>query len=428
MRLSFLTEWADTGARSVRCGRRDVLPGLQKYVDDGTLRVEFRDLAIFGEESIKAATAARAAGEQGTSEFQHALFVALPNQGHPDIPDELVLGIVANLGMDVEKFTADWADPTHREGVLADSAEAQGFGIQQHAVVRHRVPVPLRRPATGTVRSGHRRAGSPALLMEIGYAGAFLGGVAALFSPCAAMLLPAFFAYAFGRSAVTLVSRTALFYLGLLLTLVPLGIGAGVLGGLLTTHRGAVAAVGGVALIIFGLLTVLGVPLPIPGLKSEHDPRGLLGAVALGATYGLAGACTGPLLGAVLTMAAVGGSAIRGALLLAVFGAGMVVPLVVLAGVWDRFRLGERLRPRPVTVGPFTTSVVGIVSGLLFVVVGVLFLTTDATSALRHLDAGAQFRLESWLAEVGCRVPDLVVLGLVVAGVAIIGWRWIRRG
>ena len=125
-----MTEWADYRCPFCSVFAEETLPHLQKYIDDGTLRVEFRDLALFGDESVKAATAARAAGEQGRYfDFQHALFVALPNQGHPDIPDDLVLGIVADLGMDVAKFQADWVNPAHQEAVLVDSQEAQGLGV-----------------------------------------------------------------------------------------------------------------------------------------------------------------------------------------------------------------------------------------------------------------------------------------------------------
>lgn len=265
--------------------------------------------------------------------------------------------------------------------------------------------------------------------MGIGYAGAFLGGTAALLSPCAAMLLPAFFAYAFGRSTATLLGRTALFYLGLLVTLVPLGLAAGALGGLLTTHRSTVATVGGVVLIVFGALQALGVPLPVPGLRSAGgDPRGAVGVVLLGMTYGLAGACTGPLLGAVLTMAAVGGSPVYGAMLLAMFGLGMVVPLVLLAAVWERLGAGRGWRPRQLRWGPLTTSWPGIVSGVLFVVIGVLFLITDATAALGGLlDASGQYRLESWLSGVGGRVPDLAVVGALLAVAGVVVWARLRR-
>ncbi|MCY9555783.1 hypothetical protein M5W98_29730, partial [Paenibacillus apiarius] len=61
-------------------------------------------------------------------------------------------------------------------------------------------------------------------MSEIGYLAALLGGVLALLSPCSAMLLPAFFAYAF-QNPRQLLARTAVFYLGLAAVLVPLGAG-----------------------------------------------------------------------------------------------------------------------------------------------------------------------------------------------------------
>lgn len=125
-----LTEWADYRCPFCSVFAEETLPLLQKYVDDGTLRVEFRDLALFGDESIKAATAARAAGLQGKFfEFQHAIFAATPNEGHPDIPDELVMGIVADLGLDPVQFEEDWKQPALQQAVLNDSQEAQGMGV-----------------------------------------------------------------------------------------------------------------------------------------------------------------------------------------------------------------------------------------------------------------------------------------------------------
>ena len=104
--------------------------------------------------------------------------------------------------------------------------------------------------------------------MLIGYAGAFLGGAAAILSPCAALLLPAFFAYAFGEDRSRLVGRTVLFWVGTLLTLVPLGLGAGALGSALAAHRGTLTLVGGVLLIVFGALQALGVPLAVRSARS----------------------------------------------------------------------------------------------------------------------------------------------------------------
>lgn len=51
-------------------------------------------------------------------------------------------------------------------------------------------------------------------MIDIGLAGATVGGLLSLLSPCSVMLLPAFIAYAFG-SVRQILARTAVFYLGL---------------------------------------------------------------------------------------------------------------------------------------------------------------------------------------------------------------------
>ncbi|RRD50995.1 cytochrome c biogenesis CcdA family protein [Arachnia propionica] len=261
-------------------------------------------------------------------------------------------------------------------------------------------------------------------MTEIGLAGAFLGGLAALLSPCAAMLLPSFFAYAFGGSKRTLVGRTGLFYLGLLLTLVPLGLGAGALGALLSTHRHLMALIGGLLLVVLGIVTALGLKIPVPGLRSSGG-TGPVAVVFMGAVYGLAGACTGPLLGAVLTYAAVGGSPLYGALLLACFGAGMVAPLLLLAWLWDGFDFARLLKPRPLRLGPIETSWWALIAGLLMVALGLLFLFSDATSALGGLlDASAQLRLESQLGQWALGISDVVVILVLAALAGLLVW-WV---
>ncbi|MDY6870158.1 MAG: cytochrome c biogenesis protein CcdA, partial [Actinomycetota bacterium] len=79
----------------------------------------------------------------------------------------------------------------------------------------------------------------------VGLAGAFLGGLASLLSPCSALLLPSFFAYAFDRLGL-LVRRTVAFWAGLCLVLVPLGAGVGAVGDAVTRHRTEVTVIGGI--------------------------------------------------------------------------------------------------------------------------------------------------------------------------------------
>ena len=233
---------------------------------------------------------------------------------------------------------------------------------------------------------------------DVGYLGALLGGVATIVSPCSVMLLPAFFAYAFGSRAA-LLGRTGLFYLGLITTLVPLGAAAGSVGALFHAHRGTFITVAALVIIALGLVQALGLTIPLPGAaRPGADPTSALSVYALGTVYGVAGTCAGPILGSVLTVAAMGGDAVRGGLLLAIFAAGMVVPLLVLALVWEALDLGRRswLKPRPVTLGPVSTTVGNLVAGLLFVGLGILFWATEGLSALGGvLGAAEQQQLEA---------------------------------
>ncbi|WP_346958687.1 cytochrome c biogenesis CcdA family protein [uncultured Arthrobacter sp.] len=261
--------------------------------------------------------------------------------------------------------------------------------------------------------------------MDIGYAGAFLGGVLTLLSPCSALLLPAFFAYAFSTKT-RLVARTGLFYLGLLSTLVPLGIFAGALGSLVTQHRAVLVGASAALVILLGLAQISGVRLPAAFTPTARTGTSRLSVFALGTVYGVAGVCTGPILGSVLTVAAVGSNAVYGGMLLTIFALGMAVPLFVLALVWDRLGISGRrwLRPRPLTIGTWTNSWLMVVSGLISVGIGVLLLLSDGTAGLGGvLTVQDQFRAESFASEAAAGVPDLAVAGAaalaLLAGVAL---------
>lgn len=264
--------------------------------------------------------------------------------------------------------------------------------------------------------------------MDIGYTGAFLGGILTLLSPCSVMLLPAFFAYAF-TSPGALVGRTAVFYAGLSVTLVPLGIFSGSLGSLLTTHRMTLVTVAAAVVILLGLWQLSG--LPVPGLSRSSSRRGdgtSIGSVfALGAVYAVAGVCAGPILGSVLMVAAVSGSPIYGGSVLALYALGMTVPLFVLAVVWKR--LGARGRaviaPREVSIGPWRNTWAMILSGLLSIAIGVLLIVTEGTANLTGVftistQRSAESALSTWSSGVS-DVWFIVAAVVVLAGVGL--WR-----
>ncbi|MFC9118452.1 cytochrome c biogenesis CcdA family protein [Streptomyces sp. NPDC057067] len=259
---------------------------------------------------------------------------------------------------------------------------------------------------------------------DIGYFAALLGGLLALVSPCSALLLPAFFAYSVD-SASRLLARTGIFYAGLATTLVPLGAAGSYAGRLFYGHRDALVTGAGWLIIGLGLAQIAGrgfASRRLAALSGRIRPTTALSVHALGAVYGLAGFCAGPILGGVLTVAAVSGSPVYGGLLLAVYALGMAVPLFVLALLWERFDLGHRawLRGRTLRAGRFELHSTSLLSGLLFVGLGALFLAYDGTTALPGLlDVDRAFAVEQWARRLGERVPDAAALTGLVAVVAL---------
>ncbi|REE03243.1 cytochrome c biogenesis protein CcdA [Citricoccus nitrophenolicus] len=272
--------------------------------------------------------------------------------------------------------------------------------------------------------------------MDIGLLSAFLGGVLALLSPCAALLMPAFFASTVGAGP-RLLAHGAVFYAGLLLVLVPLGIGAGAIGALFVTHREVIVVSASVLLVLLGLVQLLGFGFDpsrlLPGAANLQErattATGWAKTLLLGAASGVAGFCAGPILGAVLTLAATRGDMVSAAGLLAVYGAGMVAPLLLIAALWSR--LGTRgrrlLRGRAFTVFGRQWHSTSVVTGLVLIAVGVLFWTTNGlVTAPELLPLDAQAWLQERSAVLANPVVDILAI-LVLASVVLILWTRRRR-
>ena len=104
---------------------------IEGYVEDGTLRFEWRDFAYLGQESKTAAQAARAAQYQGKFwDYHDALY---RNQGSINggtFSDEKLIELAEEVGLDTESFEADLTSGRFEPVVQRDLREAQDAWIQ----------------------------------------------------------------------------------------------------------------------------------------------------------------------------------------------------------------------------------------------------------------------------------------------------------
>src|SRR5690606_27250847 len=114
----------------------------------------------------------------------------------------------------------------------------------------------------------------------------------------------------------------------------------------------------------------------------------------------------------------------------------MALPLFVLALLWDRFDIGRRrwLRGRMLTLGPLEVHSTTLVSGLLLIAIGALFLRFDGTAGVTGFLGGPdttelEFALQERASSLLGAVPPWVLTGLgAIAAGAWFARRWHRSG
>ena len=240
---------------------------------------------------------------------------------------------------------------------------------------------------------------------------AYLAGIFSLLSPCCLPILPAYFSFTFGAQRHRVVAMSIAFFLGLATTMVVLGASFTALGALIFPYRETVTRVGGLLIVGFGAMLVLG--KGFSGLRLQDRPAATLaGTYLYGLTFAFGWtACVGPILGAVLTaLATTGLSVLSGATLAFIYALGLATPLTLLATFFGRIGHGTRLsniirgRGFSMRIGSATLHLhtTQLISGAMLIVVGLMLATGKLSQLTQWMATGTGARLalaiEDWLA------------------------------
>jgi protein-disulfide isomerase len=98
----------------------------EKFVKDGTLRIEWRDFPYRGRESVNAAVAARAAQAQGRFWEYHDL---LYNSQFSGYSDENLIALGRRAGLDADRFERDYENARYEPLVRADFQKGLDVGV-----------------------------------------------------------------------------------------------------------------------------------------------------------------------------------------------------------------------------------------------------------------------------------------------------------
>ncbi len=227
------------------------------------------------------------------------------------------------------------------------------------------------------------------MIQDVSIPAALAAGIISFLSPCVLPLVPPYLIYLTGatiehvandeepRASKRAVMLSALvFVLGFSTVFVALGASASLIGGLIRAWSTQLSIVAGIAIILMGLhflgLTRIGFlmregRLPIP------KPVGLWGAYVMGLAFAFGWTpCIGPILAAILSVAASETTVMKGAGLLAVYSAGLGIPFLIAAFMVEQFSaVLARMKKHLATVER--------VMGVLMILVGIGFLTGAVT-------------------------------------------------
>ena len=223
------------------------------------------------------------------------------------------------------------------------------------------------------------------MIQNVSIPAALIAGLVSFLSPCVLPLVPPYLIYLTGAtiehvandeeaaaSKRAVMISALLFVLGFSTVFVALGASASLIGGLIRAWSAQLSILAGIVIIAMGLhflgLTRIGLlmregRLPIP------KPVGLWGAYVMGLAFAFGWTpCIGPILAAILSIAAAEATVAKGAALLAVYSAGLGIPFLVAALMIKQFSaLFARMKRHLATVER--------AMGVLLVVTGIGFLT-----------------------------------------------------
>ena len=227
--------------------------------------------------------------------------------------------------------------------------------------------------------------------MDVTYAGALIAGVLSFLSPCVLPLVPPYLCFLGGTTFdqlagedetpshvyATVVLSSVAFVLGFTTVFVILGATATAAGQLLAANLPLLSKIAGAIIILAGLhfLGVIHIPILHREARYHADarPAGLVGAYVIGLAFAFGWTpCIGPVLGAILAVAAGEDSLRQGVGLLLVYSLGLGIPFILAA---------IAIKPFLKAMGRFRRHLGTIekVLGAFLVLTGILFLTDSMT-------------------------------------------------
>ncbi|HWO74392.1 MAG TPA: cytochrome c biogenesis protein CcdA [Bacillus sp. (in: firmicutes)] len=204
---------------------------------------------------------------------------------------------------------------------------------------------------------------------------AFGAGFLSFISPCCLPLYPAFISYITGMSVAELknengmlnrrsILHTLFFLIGFSIIFIAIGFGTSFIGEFFFTYQDLIRQIGAIFIILFGLILV-GIFQPKFLMKDrrfefKNKPGGYIGSVLIGMAFAAGWTpCSGPILGAVLVLAAQNPSS--GVVYMFAYVLGFAIPFFILSFFIGKMAWIRRNNAKIIKFGGYLMIFMGII-------------------------------------------------------------------
>lgn len=204
---------------------------------------------------------------------------------------------------------------------------------------------------------------------------AFGAGLLSFISPCCLPLYPAFLSYITGMSVGELkqenamlnrrsILHTLFFLVGFSIIFIAMGFSTTLVGEFFYEYQDLIRQIGAIIIILFGLI-LIGIFTPKFLMKDhkfefKHKPGGYFGTVLIGMAFAAGWTpCSGPIIGAVIVLAAQNPSS--GMLYMTAYVLGFAVPFFILSFFIGKMGWIRRHNAKIVKIGGYLMILMGII-------------------------------------------------------------------
>ncbi|WP_075522852.1 cytochrome c biogenesis CcdA family protein [Candidatus Pelagibacter communis] len=210
---------------------------------------------------------------------------------------------------------------------------------------------------------------------------AFGAGLISFLSPCVLPLIPGYISYISGQSLQEVINSKKinffpliLFCLGFSTVFIILGASASFIGQVLLQNSEILRIVAGIIIVIFSLQLIGIINISYLNFEKRFDAkesRNILFPYVIGLAFGFGWTpCIGPILGSILTLAAIEETLIKAVFLLLIYSIGLAIPFVISGVLIQKFVIFSKNFKKNI-------NLVSKIGGIILLVTGILILTNQ---------------------------------------------------